>query len=149
VSRVARSWRASRIVSSKSSRPVCCPSTRSSGAVLQRACRRAQFSLKLSQKPKSPGIPKATWSQWWQTMRKLCEAVDSPPKAPYGMTFQRKMLPSTSGGRVGTSNEEFRTRLSRMMALPCSWVCFSNARVESRFASRSIAVWKTVLGVGE
>ena len=74
----------------------------------------------------------------------MYKTTDSPRKSPSGMTFQRKMLPRTSGGRrVDTFNNEFRARLSRIMALSCSWICFSNASMELRLISRSIAVRET------
>ena len=69
----------------------------------------------------------------------MYEPFDSPPKYPSGMTLHRKMFPSISGGRrVDTVNKELRVRLSRIMALSCSPICFSNASIESRLISRTI-----------
>ena len=63
------------------------------------------------------------------------------------MTFQRKMLPSISGGRrVDTFNKEFRVRLSRIIAFSYSSICLSNARMELRLISRSIAIRKIASG---
>ena len=151
VSRAARSWSASRSLSSKS-RPVPygpSSSTRSIGAVPQRAYRCIQSCIVLPQKHQSSGVRDATSSQWWQTRRKLYEPLGSPPKSPSGMTFQRKIAPSISGGRVDTFKKEFRVRLSRIMAPSCSLIWLSNARMASRLISRSIAVYETALGVME
>ena len=114
-----------------------------SGAVLQRACRRFQSRIELPQKPQRLGVFEATRYQWWQTGRKLCEASGSGPKSPSGMTFRWKILPSISGGSFDTLNNEFRARLSWIISPSCSPICSSNARMESRSTSRSIAVWGT------
>jgi len=95
--------------------------------------------MELPQKFQSPGVREATSNQWRQTRRKLCERFGNPLKSPFGMTFQRKMLPSISGGRrVEMFNKEFRVRLSWITAHSYSSICFSNARMDSRLISRSI-----------
>ena len=148
-SRVARSWSASRSLSSNS-RSVRLSSTRSSGPVPQRAHRRFQSSIEFPQERQSPGARDATSNQWWQTRRKLYDPFNNPPKSPSGMTFQRKTLTSISGGRrVDTFNSEFRVRFSWIMAFSCSSICFSKARMESRLFSRAIAVRGSASGIVE
>ena len=134
--------------SSSNSGPVHSPNTKSSGPVPQRAYQRLQSRIEFPQEHQSPGVREATSNQWWQTRRKLYEPFTNPPKSPSGMTFHRKMLPSTSGGRrVDTFNREFRVRLSRIIALSCSSICFSSARMESMLISRTIAVRGNASGV--
>ena len=147
VSRVARSRSASRSSSPKSSHPFI---TKSTGPVLQRVCRCFQSSTEAPQKLQSSGVREATSNQWWQTRRKLNEPLHNPANSLYGMMFRLKTFPSISGGRVETFNREFRVRLSWIMVFPwppCSSICFSNARMESIFFSRSIAVRRISSGV--
>ena len=143
-SRAARSWSASRRGSSNSGplQPTEL-TTRSSEGYPRREWRLLQSCIVLPQKHQSSGVRDATSPQWWQTRRKLYESSDSPPKSPSGITFHRKMFPRISGGRrVETFNREFRARLSWIMAFSCSSICLSNARMESRLISRSIAIVK-------
>ena len=107
-----------------------------------------QSGIKLPRKYQSSGVRDATSNQWRQTRRKLYESSDNPPKSPSGITFHRKMFPRISGGRrVETFDREFRVRLSWIMAFSCSSICSSNARMESRLISRSIAVVKPRQGL--
>ena len=147
VSRAARSRSTSRS-SSSNPRVEDLSNTRSSGPVPQRAYRRFQSSIEFPQEHQSSGVRDATSNQWWQTRRKLYEPSTSPPKSPSGMAFHPKMLLSISGGRrVDTFNSEFRVRLSRIIALSCSSICFSSARMESMLISQTIAVCENASGV--
>ena len=135
-SRTARLWSASRNVTLKvpswSPTP---PSTRSSGAVPEWRCQRAQLAGVLPQKLQTSGVCKATSNQWWQTNRKLRDPFSNPSKMSLRETFHRKILPSTSGGSLETFSSEFRARLSLIMALSCSLICSSRARMDSMFVS--------------
>jgi hypothetical protein len=88
-----------------------------------------------SRNPKARGCPRR--SEIGGCRRGSCPGRRRPPTSPSGMTFQWKMLPSTSGGKRGeTFSKEFRARLSWMMALSRSCeICFSNTRMQSRLAS--------------
>ena len=74
----------------------------------------------------------------------MYEPFGTSPKSPSRMAFQQKILPSISGGRrADTFNREFRVRFSWIKAFSCSSICFSNACIELRLISRSIAVRTT------
>lgn len=112
VSRVARSWNASRQGRSSKFHGLCTLSTPNRGEWFHNehanVSNPRQSCPRSSKAPSSGGDLKPVVTS---------ETFGNSPKCPSGMTFQQKKLARISGGRrVDTVDKEFRVRLSWIMA---------------------------------